>query len=63
MRFTEDVNIMDRRILGYKTRITAKKIQSAAIQGTQLLLDIRELESSFGLPNTFSFAQEYLDYE
>ena len=63
MRFTEDVNVMDRRILGYKTRITAKKIQSAAIQGTQLLLDIRELEKTFGLPNTFSFAQEYLDYE
>ena len=26
LRFTEDVNVMDRRILGYKTRITAKKI-------------------------------------
>jgi len=31
MRMTEDINIMDRRILGYKTRITAKKIDSAAI--------------------------------
>ena len=63
MRFTEEVNIMDRKILGYKTRITAKKIQSAAIQGTQLLNDIRMLENTYGLPNTFSFAQEYLDYE
>ena len=34
MRMTDDINVMDRRILGYKTRITAKKIDSAAIQGT-----------------------------
>ena len=57
MRFTEDANPMDRKILGYKTRITQKKIDSAAIQGTQLLLDIRYLESTFGLPSTFSFVQ------
>ena len=31
MRLTEETNVMDRRILGYKTRIGVKKIDSAAI--------------------------------
>ena len=63
MRFSDEINPIDRDILGFKTRISVKRIESAAIEGTVLLTNIRMLEETYGLPHTFSFAQEYLDYE
>jgi len=63
MRMTDDINPIEQQIKGFKTRITIKKVESAAIGGIQYLLDIRNLEQNYGLPNTFSFGQQYLDYE
>ena len=34
-----------------------------AVEGVQLLIDIRAIEDEFGIPDTFSYAREYLDYE
>ena len=63
MRITTETNPIDRRILGFKTRISVKRIETTAYQGVQLIKDIRILEDTYGLPNSFSFQQEYLDYE
>lgn len=63
MRMTDEPNPIDRRIAGFKTRINIKLIDSASIQGVQMLKDIRHLEGNHGLPNTFTFEQAFLDYE
>ena len=63
MRLSTEINPIDRKILGFKTRITMKKVDSAAIQGVQYLKDIRYLESTYGLKNSFSYERSYLDFE
>ena len=49
-------------IIGFRQTITAVFIDSAAIEGVQLLQDIRNITDS-GPANTFSFSQEYYNYE
>jgi Niemann-Pick C1 protein len=39
------------------------QIESAAVEGTQALLELRAIETEYGIPNTFSYAQRYLDFE
>jgi len=34
-----------------------------AVQGVALLKDFRAIEEEFGFPGTYSYAQEYLDFE
>lgn len=53
----------DFTITGWRQSITVKKIDQVAIQGVQYLKDLRALEEKYGLPNTYSFAQDFLDYE
>lgn len=50
------------KLVGYRQTITTKKIV-ASDEGTEYLDDVRALEAQYGLPNTYSYAQEYLDYE
>ena len=53
----------DTKILGFKMFVTCKRIEFFAVQGPKYLVDIRYLESTFGLPGTFSYASAYLDFE
>ena len=55
MRFSLEENPLDRKILGFKTRLVVKRIRSSAIDGVQLIKDARMLESNYGLPNSFTF--------
>lgn len=55
MRWTDETNPMDRRIKGFKSRVSIVKIEEAKEQGVPYLMDIRFIENNYGLPNTFSF--------
>lgn len=40
-----------------------KKIDDIAIQGVQYLKDMRAIEEKYALAGTYSYAQDFLDYE
>jgi len=61
--FTEAENPRDRRLVGYKQTIQAKKIETVAVQGVKYLEDIRKIENEVGFEGTFSYAVEFLDFE
>lgn len=42
---------------------STKKIVSSAKQGPQLLDDFRQIERKYGVEGTFSYAQQFLDFE
>lgn len=63
IRFSNVTNPMDRKIVGYRLTIGMKLIEEVSTDGVQLLVDVRNIEDKYGVPGTFSYAREYLDYE
>lgn len=55
--------IANRRLFGYKMTATTIAIENISQQGPQMLRDFRYLESKWGVNETYSFADSYLDYE
>lgn len=53
----------ERKINGFKFRLQSKLVTRYFIQGPAYLVDIRYLESTWGFPGCFSYAQDYLDFE
>ena len=45
-----------RRLIGFKSYISVKRIEDASVQGVKFLTDLRWLESEFGLAGTYSFS-------
>jgi len=56
-------NPLKRQLLGFKFSASFKRVTSIATQGPALLTDIRRLSDKYGPSGTFSFAQDYLDFE
>ena len=63
IRFSDEVNPADRKIIGFVNRVGVRQIDQIAYEGTQFLLDLRSIENRFGVPGTFSYAPEFLDIE
>lgn len=61
--FSDEEDETEQRVIAYKVSVDVKKIDSVATQGVDFLVDIRRLEEEYGLPGTYSYAQEYLDFE
>ena len=51
------------RIVGWKDYIVVKRVGNASIQGVQFLKDIRFIEQTYGLKETWSYSHRYLDFE
>ena len=54
--FNGPIKGSDTKIIGYRFTGTSIEIKSLALDGTQLLRDIRNIENTYGLPGTFSYA-------
>lgn len=63
IRFSNDTVPSERKITGYRQTASIIKIDSQSQQGPPLLKDTRWIEDTFGIPGTFSYGQEYLDFE
>jgi len=61
--FTAATDEVDRVIKGYRIKMGIKKIESAAREGVMYLDDMNTLLDTYGLPGSYSYAQEYLDFE
>ena len=53
----------DTKITAFKMEARSVYVKSAAKEGVQLLSDINEITNTYGLGDTYSFSQRYLDYE
>ena len=51
------------KIDAYKFSGLLKKVDSVASQGVKILADLRFLESEYGPEGTYSYSNEYLDFE
>jgi hypothetical protein len=61
--FSHESGHPDRKITGFKFNIRTKLIEKYNAQGPPYLTDIRYIEKTFGMDETFSYATEYLDFE
>lgn len=50
-------------LVGFRQKIKAIFINSAAKEGVDLLLDLRRICETHGVGSTFSYTQSYLDFE
>ena len=64
LRFSSESNELGYRpLVGYKLTATTIKIESVSSDGPAILQDLRRLEKEWGIPNTYSYAESYLDFE
>ena len=66
LRFTGDPrvpNLKDKVLMSTQDEVISKRIENSNTQGVQHLLDLRYIEETFGLPNTFDYAHPYYDFE
>ena len=56
-------NADETNLKGFKIGAQAVTVDSAAVEGVQLLEDLRAIQNEFGIDRTFSFSQRYYDYE
>lgn len=61
--FTDEKNKLKRRIKGFRFTQQMKQVRWTAYDGPKVLRDIRRIEKETGLPGTYSYAQDFLDYE
>lgn len=59
IKFNED----ETEITAFKMEARSVYVKSAAKEGVQLLSDINRITNTYGLGETYSFSQRYLDYE
>jgi len=59
IKFNEE----ETKITAFKMEARSVYVKSAAKEGVQLLSDINRITNTYGLGETYSFSQRYLDYE
>lgn len=52
-----------RNLIGFKMTITTIKIESISSWGPDILRDIRRIEKEWGVPETYSYSETFLDFE
>lgn len=63
--YKEDLKVSadDSRLIGYKTKVKARELNGLSSEGIPLMLDLRSIEQQYGLNETYSYFNRYMEIE